>query len=111
MYLLTWNAEQNTIHAGVGGVVTSAESQVLGEELSLLLQDQPRQGVRVELDTTKATRMVAGAQDELEKLAFLCAQYGAKFHLIREEEEPMSANVRAILEDDRYEVFALSRAS
>lgn len=101
MYLLTWNAERNTIYAGLGGVVTLAEGVVLGEELKELLTSVGPAVPTVELDASRATRFAEGAFEELEKLRFVCAQRGAKLHLVTEEKaEPMSPNVRAILEGE-----------
>ena len=112
MYLLTWNAEQNTVYAGLGGVVTQAEGLVLAQEVTQLLTAVGTSRPTVELDACRATRFADGAFEELEKLRFLCAQQGAKLSLITEErDEPMSPNVRAILEGQSHELEAIRLAS
>ncbi len=112
MYLLTWNADQQTIHAGLGGVVTAAEGIVLSEELTQLLESHGRPGLTVELDASRATRFADGAFAELEKLRFLCAQKNACLELITEErDEPASPNVRAILDGTSHEMYATRLAA
>lgn len=112
MYLLTWNADQNTVYAGLGGVVTQAESVVLADEITQLLDSVGPHRPTVELDACRATRFADGAFDELEKLRFVCAQKGAKLSLITEErDEPMSPNVRAILDGHAEELYEVRLAS
>lgn len=104
MYLLSWNADTQTVFAGLGGVVTTGESVVFGEELNDLLGMIGEEGTTVEVNMTKVQRFGEGALEEVEKLMFVCSQKGARMNLISQEsvEELMSPNVRAILEGTEH---------
>lgn len=99
MYILTWNEEQNTVYAGLGGVVTQAEGCVLAEEITELLDKVGGASPTVELDAYRATRFAAGAFEELEKLRGACSDRGASLCLITDDRQAVSSpEVRAILQ-------------
>lgn len=108
MYLLTWNEEDQSIVAGIGGVITPAEATVLMEEVESLLDSQ-KSVVKVELDATRVTRFQAGAFEELEKLRFLANKKGSRLDLITTtpaaEADVMSPNARAILDGHTDELY------
>lgn len=107
MYMMTWNEEQRTIYAGIGGVVTQAEAQVLGAELDDMLNALSG-SIHLELDATRASRMLDGTLEELEKIRFVCAQRGihSTFYLEESvEEDEMCPVVRAILESTDEAVY------
>jgi ABC-type transporter Mla MlaB component len=81
MYLLTWNEEDQSIVAGIGGVVTPAEAAVLMEEIEALLDSQ-NTVAKVELDASRVTRFQSGAFEALEKMRFLVSKKGSRLDLI-----------------------------
>ena len=109
--MLTWNAEEKTIYAGLGGVVTHAEAAVLVEEIEGLL-DLHGSVARVELDAVRTHRFSDGAMDEIEGLRFLCSRCDAHLELMLEEPaDEMSANVRAILEGAQEDFSLIRKAA
>jgi len=113
MYLLTYNAESNEIQAGIGGVITRTEGQVLIEELEALFQIHNGGPLSVELDTTKVTRFSDGAEEEIERFHFVCSSKGINLVSVKHDEDngEMSPNVRAILEGQSSELFELQLAA
>ena len=108
MYLLTWNEEDQSIVAGIGGVVTPAEAAVLMEEIESLLDSQ-NTVAKVELDATRVTRFQSGAFEALEKMRFLANKKGSRLDLITttpaDEADVMSPNARAILDGHTEELY------
>ncbi len=107
MYLLTYNAESNEIHAGLGGVITRSEGQVLIEELVDLMDQNHSGQLVVELDTSRVSRYSEGAIEEIERFRFVCAQKDVTLIAITQDQNDgeMSPNVRAILEGQSSELF------
>lgn len=73
MYLLTWNEESRTIEAGVGGVISLSEAQILGEEIEVLLTKLDGLKPHVVLNLQRVSRFGPGAEDELNSLRFVCS--------------------------------------
>jgi len=113
MYLLTFNADSNEIHAGIGGVITHSEGQVLIAELEALIELSDTDNLTVELDSTRVSRFAEGAIEEIDRFKFICATKNIKLVNISVEEDAgeMSPNVRAILEGNSSELFELTLAS
>lgn len=99
MYLLSWNTETKTIFAGLGGVVSDAETKIFSEELKDVMNLLGSSGVHVEIDAVRVSRFSGDSLQSIESLEFVCAQRGATMTLMHEELEDayMSENVRDIL--------------
>lgn len=99
MYLLSWNTETKTIFAGLGGVVSDAETKIFTEELTDVMKLLGTAGVHVEIDAVRVSRFSGDSLHSIEQLEFICAQRGATMNLMHEELEEtyMSENVHNIL--------------
>lgn len=113
MYLLTWNEESRTIEAGVGGVISIAEAQILGEEIEVLVDKLVDLKPQVVLNVQRVSRFAPGAEDELNSLRFVFAGRNVDMVMIGNDSkgETASENVKAILAGEWEPAVAFLRAA